>query len=626
MLRPDNMTKYPDVDLKLGIKSSLPGVKATLALVLMLWRASNSPAELTYAKATGDSIEVDDEVASYLITKYRPVYTSSGISDDQFIERVNDNQLFKSQLESLIVAFELIWRIAKVRFVGNMAASFERTGGKRYPKTLLFTKNMDIIDTLLSSDDEQYSRVLMAWIGLNTEAQGRFDRNLLLLLNYLSEDAVYKLADGERDIIFNMDSVYTKLINSEEGVDINDSKEAKGPLRVLKSALSDKMYPFLSYSNAEGVTVAVGEEGALAAYRQRVDAYLSLTNAKHIIATEFSFETDGASLAADETPSYGSSSITRIKGGKNVILYGVPGSGKSHTIGEQYCDDESRMERLVFHPDYTYSDFVGQILPNVTEGNVSYEFVPGPFTRLLKKAQDNPNEEYCLIVEEINRGNAPAIFGEVFQLLDRDNDGKSEYGISNADIARIVYGDETHKIRIPSNMSIIGTMNTSDQNVFTLDTAFQRRWSMRMIENDLSKVNFADIKILDTSVTWRQFNSVMNGIILKKNVRVTSSEDKRLGAFFVREADLKFDDREHSEDISERERLAAAMQNRKFPEKILKYLWDDAFKFSREDIFDTSQYISLEEIVRKFREETADDRFLVFREEIREALFSDLDE
>ena len=78
MLRPDNMTKYPDVDLKLGIKSSLPGVKATLALVLMLWRASNSPAELTYAKATGDSIEVDDEVASYLITKYRPVYIISG--------------------------------------------------------------------------------------------------------------------------------------------------------------------------------------------------------------------------------------------------------------------------------------------------------------------------------------------------------------------------------------------------------------------------------------------------------------------------------------------------------------------------------------------------------------------
>ena len=83
----------------------------------------------------------------------------------------------------------------------------------------------------------------------------------------------------------------------------------------------------------------------------------------------------------------------------------------------------------MFHPDYTYSDFVGQILPNVTEGNVSYEFIPGPFTRLLKKAHDNPSEEYCLIVEEINRGNAPAIFGEVFQLLDRDNEIISESSV-----------------------------------------------------------------------------------------------------------------------------------------------------------------------------------------------------
>jgi 5-methylcytosine-specific restriction endonuclease McrBC GTP-binding regulatory subunit McrB len=243
----------------------------------------------------------------------------------------------------------------------------------------------------------------------------------------------------------------------------------------------------------------------------------------------------------------------------------------------------------------------------------------------LQKAQLNPGNEYYLIVEEINRGNAPAIFGEVFQLLDRDSDRKSEYGISNADIARIVYGDEAHKIRIPSNMSIIGTMNTSDQNVFTLDTAFQRRWNMRMIENDLSRVEYADARILDTTVTWRQFNSVLNGIILKKNVRVTSSEDKRLGAFFVREDDLQFDDRERDENLSERERQVAAMQNRRFPEKILKYLWDDAFKFSREDIFETTQNISLEDIVRKFREERNNDRFLVFKEEIREALLSDSD-
>ena len=144
-----------------------------------------------------------------------------------------------------------------------------------------------------------------------------------------------------------------------------------------------------------------------------------------------------------------------------------------------------------------------------------------------------------------------------------------------------------------------------------------------MIENDLSKVGYADMKILDTTVTWRQFNTVMNGIILKKNVRVTSSEDKRLGAFFVRENDLRYDEKENNDNFSERERQQAALQNSKFPEKVLKYLWDDAFKFSREDIFETSQYVSLEDVVRKFRDESGNDRYIVFKEEIREALLSD---
>jgi len=623
MLRPDNMARYPDVDLKLGIKSSLPDVKATLGLLMMIWRASNSPAEIAYSKQVGDTIEIADDLAARLTDKYRPIYSGSGITDEQFLERVNDNQLFKSQLESLIVAFELVWRLAKVKFVGNMANSFERTGGKRYDKRLYFTKNMDVLDLLLSSDDEQYSRVLLAWLGLGTVGtQTRFITALLQLLVCLSEEAVYKLADGERDIIFNMNSVYAKLLTGGEAVDINDTRESKGPLRILKSTLSERMNPFLSYSNTKGVTIADDEEDRLAAYQKRVDAYLSLTNAKHIISTELQFEVAGDA----PTPEVGTAEVPRATGGKNVILYGVPGSGKSYTIGEQYCNDENRMERLVFHPDYTYSDFVGQILPNVTEGNVSYEFTAGPFTRLLEKSYKNPGEEYYLIIEEINRGNAAAIFGEVFQLLDRVDSGESEYGISNADIARIVYGDATRKVRIPSNMSIIGTMNTSDQNVFTLDTAFQRRWSMRMIENDLGKVTYADSKILDTDVTWRRFNTAMNSIILRKNVRVTSSEDKRLGAFFVREADLRYDAKEADAAATPDKRRIAAMQNRRFPEKILKYLWDDAFKFSREDIFETGQYISLEQIVLKFRESQGNARFSIFKEDVVTALLSADDE
>lgn len=344
----------------------------------------------------------------------------------------------------------------------------------------------------------------------------------------------------------------------------------------------------------------------------------------------------------------------RLTTGCNVLLYGVPGSGKSYTIEHEYCRPTSRVERLVFHPDYTYSDFIGQILPAVDEnGQVSYKFTAGPFTNILKESYKNPATEYILIIEEINRGNAPAIFGEVFQLLDRkveyrevDDDGfpigTSEYGITNANIAKIVYGDEKHKVRIPSNLSIIGTMNTSDQNVFTLDTAFQRRWDMRLIENNFENVDpsLADATILDTSVTWKDFCTEINKIVVGNGARMTSAEDKRLGAYFVHLRDLKFDERmgdladgeydslrkkESHKQLTDTEkaRLAevrdAMKQNRKFPEKVIKYLWDDAFKFNREIMFETTEYQSLEQVIRAFMYAEKLDRFKMFKENVRSA-------
>lgn len=344
---------------------------------------------------------------------------------------------------------------------------------------------------------------------------------------------------------------------------------------------------------------------------------------------------------------------SRLTTGYNVLLYGVPGSGKSWTIEHEYCKSESKVERLVFHPDYTYSDFIGQILPNVAEdGQVSYKFTPGPFTNILRDAYLNPADEYILIIEEINRGNAPAIFGEVFQLLDRkveieENDdgyptGSSEYGITNPNIAKIVYGDSTHKVRIPSNLSIIGTMNTSDQNVFTLDTAFQRRWDMRLIENDFSNVDpkLADAEILDTTVSWREFCTAVNEIVVGNSARMTSSEDKRLGAYFVHLRDLKFNPdmgdlkegrydqlrkKESEESLTSSETVElttirdALKQNRKFPEKVIKYLWDDAFKFNREFIFEITEYQSLEQVIRAFMYSKGIERFNVFKENVRAA-------
>lgn len=272
--------------------------------------------------------------------------------------------------------------------------------------------------------------------------------------------------------------------------------------------------------------------------------------------------------------------------GANILFYGVPGAGKSYEIDQMIVQERS--ERVVFHPDYTYSDFVGQILPRIikkegeSEGKLRYVFEPGPFTKMLKKAHDDPDNMYYLVIEEINRGNAPAIFGDIFQLLDRNDDGSGKYHISNYDMAKVVYGDEHEDeiIKMPANLTLLATMNTSDQNVFTLDTAFQRRWEMHLIKNDVYKADHADEKIGGSEISWGRFADVTNMEIIRFGEETGSSEDKRLGAYFAKLSELSKD---------------------KFPEKVLKYLWDDAFKMDHYTYFNES-ISSVDGIIDVFRE------------------------
>ncbi|GAA6954585.1 hypothetical protein AOH362_02770 [Helicobacter pylori] len=329
-----------------------------------------------------------------------------------------------------------------------------------------------------------------------------------------------------------------------------------------------------------------------------------ISNSKHLLV-----------FSENETRSLSDNKIdesVRIDGGKNIILYGVPGSGKSYTLQRDYCNDNSVVEKIVFHPDYSYSDFVGQIMPSVDDsGIVSYKFNPGPFTNILKKAYHNPQIKHVLVIDEINRGNAPAIFGEIFQLLDRlkhDKNGfkkgSSEYAINNMDIANIVHSDKNASIRIPSNLWIIATMNTSDQNVFTLDTAFQRRFSMQLIENSFENVDddFKNMKILDTDIAWQKFCTTINEKIAQNNEGLSSMEDKRFGVYFVNIDDLK-----SKED---------------FAHKVIKYLWDDVFKFDRNIIFDTTKFNTLEAVVKNFTKEKGRTQFDIFSDDVKELLFN----
>lgn len=330
-----------------------------------------------------------------------------------------------------------------------------------------------------------------------------------------------------------------------------------------------------------------------------------------------------------------------------IIYYGVPGCGKSNKIKELLQNvSEKNKVRVVFHPEYTNADFIGQILPKVN-GHVTYEFTAGPFAQIIKKAYLNPNEKFYLVIEEINRGNAAAIFGDTFQLLDRlkagetdslGNDssnanvntfteGWSQYFVQNDDINEYIrkavraddgkYEDSTENvlaeieingihftantaIRLPPNLSILATMNTSDQNVFTLDNAFQRRFDMELIRNEFDMTKDAvrvqyDSEIDDTGITWGKFWTWINSKITAMLKGLSSTEDKRIGVWFVSNVNGKIDDKI-------------------FAEKVLKYLWDGVFKFKRKDIF-ADEIDTLEKLIDKFEKAEGAARFDVFKKD-----------
>lgn len=307
----------------------------------------------------------------------------------------------------------------------------------------------------------------------------------------------------------------------------------------------------------------------------------------------------------------------------NVILFGAPGTGKSYQIEERAKNIQVTIENIIrttFHPEYSYFDFVGQYKPVLGYENVShrvtdqhkqdiknkdgftkpfvyYDFVPGAFTKLIIKAikikQRQEKANALLIIEEINRGNCAAIFGDIFQLLDRiedvekDDYGQSEYHLDISEEMKAYIKKELNwqeedwlaffpqGFIIPSNVFIYATMNTSDQSLFPMDAAFKRRWSMEYISIDYEDSFLPEISLPEpyADILWVDFIKVMNQEI----VDYTKSDDKQLGQWFVKRN----------------------IDKSTFRDKILAYLWQDVFTQNPSRIF-KAEIRSYNDLVRNY--------------------------
>ncbi len=305
----------------------------------------------------------------------------------------------------------------------------------------------------------------------------------------------------------------------------------------------------------------------------------------------------------------------------NLIFFGAPGTGKSYQLNELARDSfgKKNIRRVTFYPDYTYSQFVGCFKPYSEPGSkeISYKFVEGPFLKTYLAAITHPYDSFVLLIEEINRANPAAVFGDVFQLLDRDSDGYSDYSVDtpkemadcigeyldgfedNSDVKNDIEKyydpdmnfDDFRKVAckelsLPPNMYIWATMNSADQGVFPMDTAFKRRWNFKYIDIDTGadkpleddrKISEIEVPISvngnNALIVWDKLRRKINGLM--KGLRI--NEDKFLGPFFISPNDLN-------------DRFCDV-----FKSKVLLYLCEDIGKLKRGRLFsdETATYFEL---------------------------------
>lgn len=294
---------------------------------------------------------------------------------------------------------------------------------------------------------------------------------------------------------------------------------------------------------------------------------------------------------------------------RNRIVFGAPGTGKSYKLKVD-CEDmmnsfDGAFERVTFHPEYSYSQFVGTYKPVMGEDgeSIKYNYVPGPFMRMyveaIKSARTDNPQPYLLLIEEINRAKVAAVFGDVFQLLDRDDNGVSEYEIqASEDIRRYlakelnVPMDSCKHIRILDNMYIWATMNSADQGVFPMDTAFKRRWNFEYLgindnEDEIKGIGKITLAGMDEPIEWNRLRKAINAKMSSGDFKI--NEDKLMGPFFLSKKVIASDE---NGEIIDREKFIKA-----FMSKVIMYLYEDAVKQGKHRFFDgcpdTGKYSSV---------------------------------
>lgn len=570
---PSKIEQRSDLDCRLGIKSSLNHISSVVALSYLLYCANDKSNEIVYA----DEVNLSNGRKKLVLKDYYKQWIMDNYTVDE--NSLDNNPLLTSQLEALQVGLGLMFHLAKISFVDFPTTDTkERTGGDRFRKNMKFALNMKLLDLyLMAWPNDLMKTEIISWLN-NSPSDTSISEGLKQILTAFSEETQYKIRANGEEVIFQQIGIYNNISN-EDGVIAKDEQEDVGPFRIFKSFVREGLHPFLYLENNE---FRCNKSEELDVYDKIVETTLNLSPKKTVIYQEVLDDLKLNNSAPDNT--------------HQIIYYGAPGTGKSHKIKEQLEGvSKENIFRTTFHPDSDYSTFVGAYKPtrderplyglfgketvrlkdgkDLSEDIITYKFIPQAFLNAYMQAYRKPNENVYLIIEEINRGNCAQIFGDLFQLLDRNESGVSEYTIkADADLKVFLEeelgkdnpGIEDGELCLPSNLYIYATMNTSDQSLFPIDSAFKRRWDWEYEPIKYKNTNWV-IDIQGETYSWVSFQKEIN----KRIFEATSSEDKMLGDYFVNPCD-------------------GVITEKMLLNKILFYLWNDVCKDGEGDIFKVS--------------------------------------
>ena len=450
---PNELKEHNSVNPKLGIKSSLPKIDELIILTILLWKVNNGNTELTYSYEDGNAIKIDNDVLNKILDFFNSetlslikesngsAITITPLSQSDIVDKINDNPLFTAQFEHIFVALSLFLKIATIKFINDsFPDGKERTGGRRYQKKLEFTVFIDIIDTFIESNIEEFKALcLNVVMKKDVKINSDYYKSLKKMLTVFTENTIFKLRKDTSESIFNQEGIYS-LLSEDKDVLAKDTREDVGTVRILKSYVNSSLNPYMKiqsniFKKESGVT-----NEFLIEYVKRINNYLEITPIKFDLPHSSTTTASTSQEENSEEHEFGSYDY------KNMLLKGVPGTGKSHRIDDiienklKIINSKNKL-RINIHAASSNSDLIQGIGINSDDGNIKYLEKQGIILNFIINAIMNPDEPFALVLEEIQENSLNELVGDLIYLLEESKRTDIRKEIDNAGLTLSNYED-----------------------------------------------------------------------------------------------------------------------------------------------------------------------------------------